>query len=103
MSDRITGSGPTRPELVSLGSGQDWERWLEQARPAQPFGKNLHASGYLRATWTALVHLARREGFAAARGDCAEGDALISWHDRRIHVRLDATPEQATLALAHQL
>jgi len=42
-------------------------------------------------------------GFAAALGDCAEGDALTTWRDRRIHVRRDATAEQAVLALAHQL
>src|SRR6266487_732772 len=80
MSDPVTRSGPTgRPELASLGSGQ------------------------VLAAWTALVHLARREGFAAALGDCAEGDALTTWRDRRIHVRRDATAEQAMLALTHQL
>ena len=51
--------------------------------------------------WTALVHLAR-EGFAASRRDCAEGDAFTSWRDRRIHVRRDA-PAHAITALAHQL
>src|SRR6266516_3476956 len=104
MSEPVTRSGPTgRPELASLGSGQDWARWLEQAHPAQPFGIRSRASGQLLAAWTALVHLARREGFAAALGDCAEGDALTTWRDRRIHVRRDATAEQAVLALAHQL
>jgi len=48
MSEPVTRSGPTgRPELASLGSGQDWARWLEQAHPAQPFGIRSRASGQL--------------------------------------------------------
>ena len=76
-----------------------WPRRTPRRRPGQRRGARAGADG----AWTALVHLARREGFAAARGDCADGDAFTSWRDRRIHIRRDATPEQAITALAHQL
>ena len=91
-------------ELASLRSGQDWARWLAQEHPAQPSGSLRRSGGQLPASaWTTLVHLARREGFADARGDCAEGDTFTSWRDRRIHIRRDAAPAQAITALAHQL
>jgi DNA primase len=53
--------------------------------------------------WDALASLAFRSGFRVGRGDCAEGDAFITWRDRRIHVRRDADQQTAVTALAHQL
>jgi DNA primase len=95
---------PSSLERASLRTGQDWADWLARARPAQPFGTNSRLRGRQRAAaWTALVDLARREGFTVCVEDRARGDALITWHDRRIHVRAGATCAQVVTALAHQL
>jgi len=88
---------------ASVGNGRDWAALLAQAHPAPPFGTTRRGGQPPAGAWAALVQLARREGFAAARGDCADGDAFTSWRDRRIHVRRDATPAQAVISLAHQI
>jgi DNA primase catalytic core len=91
-------------EQASLRTGQDWVRWLEQARPAQPLSIQRHLSARrCGQVWAALAELARCEGFAVALGDCGAGDAVTSWHDRRIHVRRDADGQRAVAALVHEL
>ena len=91
-------------ELASVRSGQDWAHWLAKAHAAPPLKTTGRPAGQpLAGAWAALAQLAQREGFAAARGDCAAGEAFTSWRDRRIHVRHDLTPERAVIALAHQL
>jgi DNA primase len=99
-----TSDGPACLEQAPLRSGQDWANWLAYARPAQPFGTSSWLRGRQRAAaWSALVDLARGEGFATRVQDGAGGDGFISWYDRRIHVRAGASPAQAVTALAHQL
>ncbi|MGH3158685.1 MAG: toprim domain-containing protein [Streptosporangiaceae bacterium] len=62
-----------------------------------------HAGQPPSGAWDALASLAFRSGFRVEFGDCAEGDAFVSWRDRRIHVRRDADEPTAVTALAHQL
>ena len=57
----------------------------------------------LAKTWQALVHLARRQGFAVHRGDCASPEGSITWPGRRITVPGDEADQGAVTALAHQL
>jgi DNA primase len=91
-------------EAGALRSGQDWAAWLCQAHPALPPGAPGHPhGGSLTAPLAALVHLARRHGFAVERGDCGDSEGLTSWAGWRIRVRADTTPGQAVTALAHQL
>jgi DNA primase len=67
------------PGLLALRTGQDWARWLDQVRPAQPFGIQYHTCPRRPSqALAALTGLAQREGFAAARGDCGEGDAITT-------------------------
>jgi DNA primase len=105
MSGQASGRGRSREaQLASLRTGQDWVRWLERARPAQPLRIQRRLRRRRRGqVWAALAELARCEGFVAAPGDCGQGDAFTSWRDRRIHVRRDASPPQAVVALARQL
>ncbi len=103
MPDDTAGAGASG-ETGALRSGQDWAAWLRRAHPAQSPGAPGHPHGEsLPAALAALVHLARRHGFAVERGDGGDSDGSASWPGRRIRVRADATPEQAVLALAHQL
>ena len=103
MRDDTTNAGPSR-EAASLRSGQDWAAWLRQAHAARVPGALQHAQREpLTAVLTALVHLARRHGFAVERGDCGDSAGSASWPGRRIRVRADSTPAQAITALAHQL
>jgi DNA primase len=91
-------------EAGALRSGQDWATWLRQAHPDRPPGAPGHPHGEsLTAALAALVHLARRRGFAVERGDCGDSEGFTSWPGRRIRVRADITPGQAVTALAHQL
>lgn len=53
--------------------------------------------------WEALVHLARRAGFAVVRGDWGMGEGITTWRDHRVHIRPEAGSAQAVTALAHQL
>lgn len=53
--------------------------------------------------WDALVHLARRAGFAVVKGDWGVGEGVTTWRDHRIHIRPEAGSAQAVTALAHQL
>jgi DNA primase len=53
--------------------------------------------------WEALVHLARRAGFAVATADWGVGEGITTWRDHRIHIRPEAGSAQAVTALAHQL
>jgi DNA primase len=91
-------------EAATLRSGRDWAAWLRQAQGRQAFGAPGQQPGEsLSAALAALVHLARRHGFAVERGDCGDSEGSISWSSRQIRVRADATPGQAVIMLAHQL
>ena len=70
--------------------------------PVRPLSSQ-YAGQLMPRAWDALANLAFREGFRVERGDCAEGDAYITWRDRRIHVRRDADDLTAITALSHQL
>jgi DNA primase len=103
MPDDTTTTGPSRV-AASLRSGQDWSAWLRQAHAARATGALQHPRGEpLTAVLAALVHLARRHGFAVERGDCGDSAEFVSWPGRRIRVRADTTPAQAITALAHQI
>jgi DNA primase len=103
MPDDTPAAEPS-DRAASLRSGQDWAAWLRQAHPARVPGapQQPHRESPT-AVLTALVHLARRHGFAVERGDCGDGAGLVSWPSRRIRIRADATPAEAVTALAHQL
>lgn len=103
MPDDTSAAGPTR-EAASLHSGQDWAAWLRQAHAARITGALQHPhSEPMTAVLAALVHLARRLGFAVERGDCGDSAGLASWPRRLVRIRADATPAEAVTALAHQL
>ncbi len=104
MPDDTTTAAPSR-EAASLRTGQDWAAWLRQAHAARVPGVPQHHPHGERLTGVvaALVHLARRHGFAVDRGDCGDSAGSASWPARRIRVRADTTPAQAITALAHQL
>ena len=53
--------------------------------------------------WDALVHLARRAGFAVVKADWGVGEGITTWRDHRIHIRSEAGSAPAVTALAHQL
>jgi len=89
------------PGSVSLRSGQDWADWLQHACGPPP-GRPPPAPVRAEAGWTALVHLARRAGFAVERGNCPAG-GITTWPDRRIQITPGAAPARAITALAHQL
>ena len=99
-------SPPARSETIGpapAGSGQDWTIWLQRAHSAQkprPLGAS---NGQAEATWTALTHAARREGFTVERANCADAEGFTTWRNRRIRISPDAAPVQAVTALAHQL
>jgi DNA primase len=116
-ADRATGP-PSQPQAMTVGntslgrglpvpplsSGRDWATWLRQAHPVSTAGWLPVPRGQVPArAWNALVHLARRNGFAADRGDFGEVEAITTWRDRLIRVHSQATPAQAVTALAHQL
>jgi DNA primase len=104
MRDDTTAAGPSR-EASSLRSGQDWAAWLRRQSHAAPVTgalQHTHGEG-LTAVLAALVNLAQRHGFAVERGDCGDSAGSASWTGRRIRIRADTTPAQATTALAHQL
>ena len=83
-------------------SGQDWAIWLEHAchlrLPTTPASHQR-----TEATWTALTHLARRQGFTVERANCATADGFTTWRNRTIRIRPDLTSAQAVIALAHQI
>jgi DNA primase len=88
----------------SLRTGQDWANWLRQvARSQFPGGLRQTGRAGVPIAWTALMHVARRQGFAVCREDCGNADGFTTWPDRRIHVREDAVPGHAVTALAHQI
>jgi DNA primase len=95
-------ASPGWPGSVSLRSGHDWADWLQHAQGGQPPGRPPPAPVRAEAAWTALVHLARRAGFAVERGNCAAG-GITTWPDRRIQITPGTAPAQAITALAHQL
>jgi len=84
-------------------SGRDWASWLWHTHHGQPPRGQPPTPGDAEAAWTALIHLARREGFTVERGNCAGADGFAFWRNRRIRIRPDATPARAVIALAHQL
>jgi DNA primase len=57
--------------------------------------------GVLAAGLAALVHLARRHGFAVEHGDCP-GMGIIRWPGRRILLPAGLSPDREIPALAHQ-
>jgi DNA primase len=89
--------GPADP-----GTCQDWADWLRRT-DARPPGRQDSSRADAEAAWTALTHLARREGFIVERAPCAGADGFTTWRNRKIRVRPDAGPDQAVIALAHQL
>lgn len=81
----------------------DWAKWLRRAhRPRLPAELSPDPE-HAETAWTALTHLARREGFTVERAHCANADGFTTWRNRQIRIRPDATPAQAVGALAHQL
>jgi DNA primase len=80
-----------------------WAAWLRHTHHGQPPRRPPASPGDAQAAWTALIHLARREGFSLERGNCAAADGSTTWRNRKIRIRPDATPDQAVTALAHQL
>jgi len=93
-------SGDTDPAFPR--TGQDWTSWLRHAHGVRPPSTPLSAD-HVEAAWTALNHLARREGFTVDRAACADADGFTTWRNREIRIRPDAEPAQAVIALAHQL
>ena len=86
----------------TTASGQDWAIWLEHACHLQlPTTPASHQR--TEATWTALTHLARRQGFTVERANCATADGFTTWRNRTIRIRPDLTSAHAVLALAHQI
>jgi DNA primase len=80
-------------------TGRGWAAWLRHGCRTQP----QPAPADAEAAWTALTHLARREGFTVERAHCAGADGFTTWRNRKIRIRPDTTPAQAVVALAHQL
>jgi DNA primase len=97
--------GPGAPgQAAPLRSGQDWAQWLRQAHAARFPPTAGPADGRtVSIALAALVHLARRHGFAVDRTSSGASQGITTWHDRRIRVPAGTTPEQAVTALAHQL
>ena len=87
---------------ASAGSGQDWAVWLRHACQLR-LPAALAFPGRAEAAWTALTHLARRQGFSVERANCAAADGLTTWRNRTIRIRPDIASPQAVIALAHQL
>jgi hypothetical protein len=104
MNDKHSPSA--RSEVIGPAlavSGQDWTIWLQRAHGVREH-RSLGASpGQLEATWTALTHVAHREGFTVERSNCADAEGFTTFRNRRIRIRPNATPIQAVTALAHQL
>ncbi len=101
MPDEPAIARPAR-EAASVRSGQDWAAWLRQAYAARIPALQARRGELLTAVLTALVHLARRHGFAVERGDCVDSSGSFSWPTRRIRVPAGTVPAQAITALAHQ-
>jgi DNA primase len=96
---------PARSASINLAptcSGQEWANWLQRAHGQQP-RQPAASVGQIEAAWTALIHVARREGFTVERANCADADGFTTWRNRRIRIRPDTRPAHAVTALAHQL
>jgi DNA primase len=101
MGTPVHGSlGQAGSTPASLRTGKDWAAFLQAMQPAESRGERQPDAAE---AWTALVHLARRAGFAVSRADCAAGEGFTTWRNRLIRIRPEATEEQAVTALAHQL
>ena len=100
-ADRASPGQP--PPVSALDSGADWAAWLRQASPVNTLVMRRHGGQVPAAAWDALVYLARRQGFAVHRGDCATRDGFTTWPDRHVRVPGDAVSAEAVTALAHQL
>jgi len=87
---------------ASANSGQDWAIWLRHACQLR-LPTAVAFPGRAEAAWTALTHLARRQGFNVERANCAAADGLTTWRNRTIRIRPDIASPQAVIALAHQL
>jgi DNA primase len=99
-------SAPDRSEVIGLpagSSGRDWAVWLQRVHCSPGPRPSASSPGQTRAAWTALTHVARREGFNVERSDCAGAEGFTTFRTRRIRIRPDTTPVQAVIALAHQL
>jgi len=90
-------------EPVTARRDQDWAGWLRHACRAPLPATPPPSVGREEAAWTALTHLARREGFSVERANCADGEGFTTWRNRRIRIKPSASPAQAVTALAHQL
>jgi DNA primase len=102
MPDEPATGRPAR-EAASVRSGQDWAAWLRQAHAARLPTLQTRRGEPITAVLTALVHLARRHGFAVERGDCVDSSGSSSWPTRRIRVPAGTVPAHVVIALAHQL
>ena len=90
------GSAPARRRL-------DWAGWLRHSCRSPLPGTLPPDPGHAESVWTALTHLARREGFTVERANCADADGFTTWRNREIRIHPDTTHAQAVIALAHQL
>ena len=95
----LSDTGPAYPPR----NGRDWASWLRRACHAQPPGQPPPSPSNTEAAWIALTHLARRQGFTVERANCADADGFTTWRNRKIRIRPDTAPDQAVVALAHQL
>jgi DNA primase len=93
---------PGADRQTDTALSQNWADWLLRAG-AHPAAGRLPAAADAEAAWTALTHLARRRGFIVERAHCANADGFTTWRNRKIRIRPDTGPDQAVIALAHQL
>jgi DNA primase len=94
--------GQTGLASASLRAGKNWAAWLQAIQPTESPSRP-NAAPDLAATWTVLVHLARRTGFTVRRSECAAGAGFTTWRNRLIRISPGESQEQAVIALAHQL
>jgi DNA primase len=95
----------TRPAASTAASpsDHDWARWLRHANRHRLPSELSPVPQNAEAAWTALTHLARRQGFTVERANCAGADGFTTWRNRHIRITPGTTPAQAVTALAHQL
>ena len=104
MSERDSLSAMSRnTDQTYPRSGRDWADWLRHIHHGQPPRRQPPSAADAEAAWTALIHLARREGFTVERVNCAAADGFTTWRNRKIRIRPDAPTARAVTALVHQL
>lgn len=88
-------------------TGEDWSAlllatvWLIASR--QPARPELPADERSAQQWEALRWLARREGFAVARGTTGGPGSLTRWDRKYVSVSTELGPLEAEQALAHEV